>query len=212
MCDIVIARLAPETPEPDNLMHRNRLLNLLQERSVQKGDFLLASGARSSYYVDCRTTTTHAEGQFLIGQLGWELLKSSGLHPEAVGGLTMGADPVAYSIAYTSWLAGEPVNAFSVRKQPKDHGTGKRIEGCFASGSRVVVIEDVITTGGSAMEACAAVKAEGGEVCGVMALLDREAGGRELIEEAGYRVFSLFRISELLASADEERMTPPRAG
>lgn len=173
---------------------------------------MLASGARSSFYVDCRMTTTHAEGQFLIGQLGWELLNSSGLHPDAVGGLTMGADPVAYSIAYTSWLAGEPVHAFSVRKQPKDHGTGKRIEGCFEAGSRVVVIEDVITTGGSAMEACAAVKAEGGEVLGVMALLDREAGGRELIEEAGYRVFSLFRLSELLSSEDDERVSEPKGG
>jgi len=187
-------------------------MELLRERSVQRGDFVLASGARSSFYVDCRTTTTHAEGQFLIGQLGWELLKSSGLYPDAVGGLTMGADPVAFSIAYTSWLAGEPINAFSVRKQPKSHGTGKRIEGCFGAGSRVVVIEDVITTGGSAMEACAAVKAEGGGVLGVMALLDREAGGRELIEEAGYRVFSLFRISELLASDEDESTTEPERG
>ena len=178
--------------------HRDRLVQLLRERSVQRGDFVLASGARSPYYIDCRTTTTHAEGQFLVGQLGWEMLRASGLHPDAVGGLTMGADPRAYAIAYTSWLAGEPVHAFSVRKEPKAHGTGKRIEGSFSPGSRVVVIEDVITSGGSALQACEAVRAEGGEVLAVMALLDREAGGREAIEDAGHRVFSLVRLSEVL--------------
>jgi len=180
--------------------HRERLLELIRERSLETGDFVLASGARSNFYVDCRRTTMHAEGQVLIGQLGWELLRASGLDPDVIGGLTMGADPVSYALAYTSWLAGEPVHAFSVRKQPKSHGTGKRIEGCFRAGHRVVVIEDVITSGGSALEACEAVTAEGGKVLGVLALLDRESGGREAIESAGYRVLSLFRISELLGA------------
>jgi orotate phosphoribosyltransferase len=181
------------------MAHRDRLQELLRERSLKRGDFVLASGARSSYYVDCRTTTTHAEGQFLVGQLGWELLVASGLRPAAVGGLTMGADPVSYAIAYTSWLAGDPVHAFSVRKQAKEHGTGKRIEGCFVPGAEVVVIEDVITSGGSALQACEAVEGEGGRVLGVLAVLDRESGGREAIEQRGYRVLTLFRISELLA-------------
>ena len=185
------------------MAQRDRLVQLLRERSVRRGDFVLASGARSSFYIDCRTTTTHAEGQFLVGQLGWELLRDSGLNPDAVGGLTMGADPMAYAIAYTSWLAGEPVHAFSVRKQPKDHGTGKRIEGSFAAGSRVVVIEDVITSGGSALQACEAVRNEGGEVLAVMALLDRESGGREALEDAGHRVLSLVRVSELLDEGGE---------
>jgi orotate phosphoribosyltransferase len=185
---------------------RARLAQLLTERSVRRGDFVLASGARSSYYVDCRTTTTSAEGQFLVGQLGWELLRASGLEPVAVGGLTMGADPVAYAIAHTSWGSGEPVDAFSVRKQPKDHGTGKRIEGNFAPGRRVVVIEDVITSGGSALQACDAVEAEGGKVLGVLALLDRESGGKEAIEARGYRVLTLFRISDLLS--DPEAASP----
>lgn len=180
------------------MTHRDRLLEILRERSLEMGDFVLSSGARSNYYVDCRRTTMHAEGQVLVGQLGWELLKGSGLGPDSVGGLTMGADPVSYALAYTSWLAGDPLHAFSVRKQPKEHGTGKRIEGCFEPGHRVIVIEDVITTGGSALDACAAVEAEGGEVLGVLALLDRESGGREKIEAGGYRVLSLFRIAELL--------------
>lgn len=178
--------------------HRTRLLELLRERSVKRGDFVLASGARSPFYVDCRTTTTHAEGQFLIGTLGWELLRSSGLAPASVGGLTMGADPVSYSIAHRSWLERAPVNAFTVRKQPKDHGTGRRIEGCFAAGDRVVVVEDVITSGRSAIQACDAVEAEGGQVLGVLALIDRESGGREAIEARGYPVMTLFGIEEVL--------------
>jgi orotate phosphoribosyltransferase len=183
--------------------HRARLLELLRERSLRFGEFVLASGARSAYYIDCRTTTTHAEGQFLVGQLGWELLQASGLTPAAVGGLTMGADPVSYSIAYTSWLAGEPVNAFSVRKQPKEHGTGRVIEGSFNPGDRVVVIEDVITSGSSALQACDAVEAEGGHVLAVLAVLDRESGGREAIERRGSRVLTLFRMSELLSDLSD---------
>jgi orotate phosphoribosyltransferase len=180
---------------------RDRLRALLLERSFRTGDFILSSGARGTYYIDCRTTTMHAEGQALVGRLGLELLRSSGLRPDAVGGLTMGADPVAYAIAHASWLAGAPVNAFSVRKQPKDHGTGKRVEGCFQAGARVVVVEDVITSGGSALQACDAVEAEGGTVLGVLALVDREGGGREAIEARGYAVHTIFPVGELLAAA-----------
>lgn len=180
---------------------RDRLLELLLERSFRTGDFVLASGARSAYYIDCRTTTTHAEGQALIGRLGLELLRGAGLRPDAVGGLTMGADPVAYAIAHASWLAGDAVNAFTVRKEPKAHGTGKRVEGCFAAGDRVVVVEDVVTTGGSALRACEAVEAEGGTVLGVIALVDRESGGREAVEARGYGVWTLFGVGELLEAA-----------
>ncbi len=180
---------------------RDRLRALLLERSFRTGDFVLASGARSSYYIDCRTTTTHAEGQALVGGMGLALLRDAGLAPHAVGGLTMGADPVSYAIAHASWLAGDPVNAFTVRKQPKDHGTGKRVEGCFAAGDRVVVVEDVVTSGMSALQACDAVEAEGGSVLAVIALVDREGGGREAIEARGYPVHTIFAVSELLAAA-----------
>ena len=182
------------------MSQRERLKDLLRERSVRRGDFVLASGARSSYYVDCRIAATAAEGQVLIGALGFELLRESGLRPDVVGGLTMGADPVSYAIARASWGSDQPVDAFTVRKQPKEHGTGKRIEGNFAAGKRAVVIEDVITSGGSALQACDAVEAEGGEVVGVLALIDREAGGREAIAARGYPVLSLFTISELLGN------------
>jgi orotate phosphoribosyltransferase len=185
------------------MAHPDRLKELLVERSVQRGDFVLASGARSSLYVDCRTTTMHAEGQFLVGQLGWELLRDSGLQPDVIGGLTMGADPVAYAIAHASWLAGSPVNAFSVRKEAKEHGTGRRIEGCFERGNSVVVVEDVVTSGGSALHACDAVLAEGGKVLAVLTIIDREMEGRQRIERAGYRLLSMFDISELIADAED---------
>ena len=179
---------------------RERLLRLLLERSFRVGDFVLSSGARSRYYVDARTTTTHAEGQALLGRLGLATLRDADLRPDAIGGLTMGADPVAYAVAHASWLAGDPVNAFTVRKEPKAHGTGKRVEGCFAAGDRVVVVEDVITTGGSALKAVQAIEAEGGTVIAVLAVVDREEGGREAIEQAGYSVHALFRVSELHAA------------
>lgn len=184
------------------MSERDRLKALLLERSFRTGDFVLASGARSPYYIDCRTTTTHAEGQALVGRLGLELLRSTGLRPASVGGLTMGADPVAYAIAHASWLAGDPVHAFSVRKEPKAHGTGKRVEGCFGAGDRVVVVEDVITSGTSALAACDAVEAEGGVVVGVLALVDREAGGRAAVEARGYPVWTVFGVGELLSASE----------
>ena len=181
---------------------RGRLLALLLERSFRVGDFVLSSGARSRYDVDARTTTTHAEGQAVVGRMGLAVLREAGLRPAAVGGLTLGADPVAYAIAHASWLAGDPVNAFTVRKEPKAHGTGKRVEGCFAAGDEVVVIEDTVTTGGSALKAIQAVEAEGGKVLAVLALVDREEGGREAIERAGYPVHTLVRVSELMAAME----------
>jgi orotate phosphoribosyltransferase len=180
------------------MTERERLLDLLRERSLEIGDFVLSSGARSNYYIDCRKTTMHAEGQALVGALGLDAIARSGLAPDAVGGLTMGADPVAYAIAHTSWLRGTPINAFSVRKAAKAYGTGRRIEGCFEAGRRVIVIEDAITSGASAIEACSAVEAEGGEILGVLAVVDRESGGRAAIAQRGYQVITLFGVSELL--------------
>lgn len=174
------------------------LIALLQERSVRHGDFLLASGARSSYYIDCRLTTMSARGQVLIGELGLETIRNAGWEPTSVGGLTMGADPVAYAIAAASTRNTPLLDAFSVRKATKEHGTGKQIEGNFVPGKPVVVIEDVITSGGSALKAVEAVLQAGGEVLGVLAVVDREAGGRERIEGAGLPVRSLVQVSELL--------------
>lgn len=182
---------------------RDRLLDLFVERSFRLGDFTLASGRKSDFYIDCRTTTMHAEGQALLGQVGCDMLAGAGWHPDVVGGLTMGADPIAYAIAGESFRRGQPMHAFSVRKRAKRHGTGRRIEGCFESGARVVVIEDVITTGGSALQACEAVREEQGSIVGVLAAVDRQEGGAEAIREAGLHVVSLFGVDELRARAAE---------
>jgi len=164
---------------------------------MRLGDFELASGRRSDYYIDCRTTTMHAQGQVLIGRVGLEAIRTAGLTPDAVGGLTMGADPIAYAIANESWRENIPVHAFSVRKRAKRHGRGQLIEGCFEPGARVVVVEDVITTGGSALRACEAVNMARGEVIGVLGLVDREEGGRAALEAAGLDTIVLFRAAEI---------------
>lgn len=180
------------------------LIALLATRSAKRGDFVLASGRRSSLYVDCRLTTMSPDGQMLIGRAGLAALRESGWPVDSIGGLTLGADPIAYAIAHASALAAERgdgamVRAFTVRKEAKQHGTGKLIEGPFVPGDRVVVVEDVITTGGSALKAVEAVRAAGGTVLGVLALVDREEGGREAIEAAGLAVRSLVPASALLA-------------
>jgi len=173
------------------------LRRLLLERSVRRGDFILSSGQRSSYYIDCRLTTMSAEGMVLIGRMGWETIRRMGWRPRAVGGLTMGADPVAYAIAAASRGSELEMDGFAVRKEAKDHGTGKLIEGNFRAGDAVVVIEDVITTGGSAETAVRAIRAERGEVLGVLAVVDRQEGGREALEGQGIKVVALTTAAAL---------------
>lgn len=147
-------------------------------------------------------TTMSPEGQLLIGRIGLATLRSSNWPVDSVGGLTLGADPISYAIAHASALEQEQglgglVRAFTVRKEAKQHGTGRLIEGPFVAGDNVVVVEDVITTGGSALKAVEAVRAAGGTVLGVLALVDREEGGREALEAAGLKVLTLVRASEL---------------
>jgi orotate phosphoribosyltransferase len=176
---------------------RKSLRRLLLERSVERGDFVLASGRRSSFYIDCRRATMSAEGMVLIGRMGWAAIQDAGWQPASVGGLTMGADPVAYAVAAASFGSDHPIDAFSIRKQTKAHGTGRLIEGNFRSGDAVVVVEDVITSGESAARALAALEEAGGRVLGVLAVVDREEGGRSLLEAQGRQVVSLTTASEL---------------
>lgn len=146
------------------------------------------------------------DGLALIGPLALSALHATGWAVEAVGGLTLGADPMSYAIAYASALAGSPIRAFTVRKEAKAHGTGRLIEGPFREGDRVAIVEDVITTGGSALRATQAVREAGGRVTGVIALVDREEGGRQALEGAGLPVIALARASEIVARlADHER-------
>lgn len=176
---------------------RDTLKDLLLARSVHRGDFVLASGRRSSYYIDARRTTMSGEGLAVVGGLGLDRLAARGWTPRAVGGLTLGADPIAYALALTATRRGQRLDAFTVRKAPKDHGTGERIEGCFAPGDAVVIVEDVLTTGSSAREAISAVEREGGHVVGVLAVVDRQEGGREAIERAGYLVEAFVTVTDL---------------
>jgi len=164
---------------------------------VRRGDFVLASGRRSTFYIDARLTTMSGEGLTLVGTLGFERLAERAWHPRLIGGLTLGADPVAYAIAATAYARGVVLDAFTVRKAPKDHGTGKRIEGVVVGDTPVVVVEDVITTGHSALEAIHAVEAEGGRVLGVLAVVDREEGGRDALEAAGYPTDALVTAADL---------------
>lgn len=184
---------------------RAELLRLLAERSFRTGTFQLASGRTSDYYIDCRVTTLHAAGQALIGIVALDALAEAGLEPDLVGGLTMGADPIACSIAGESHRRGRPVHAFSVRKDRKSHGRGRQIEGCFEPGARVVVVEDVITTGGSVLQATDAVRAAGGQVLGVLALVDRKEGGRESLEDRGLRMLCLYDVDDLRAARGPDR-------
>jgi len=180
------------------MSRRDALLSLLATRSARRGSFTLASGRQSSLYIDARTTTMSPDGLALIGPLALQAIHDAGWTPDAVGGLTLGADPIACAISYASASAARPLRAFTVRKEPKTHGTGKLIEGPFREGDRVVVIEDTITTGGSARKAVDAVRAAGGIVEGVLALVDREEGGRETLESDGLEVRSLTLASEIV--------------
>ena len=179
------------------------LLTLLAHRSARRGQFTLASGRESTFYIDARLTTMSPDGLALIGPLALEVLQgeASAWEVDAVGGLTLGADPISYAIAYASAATPKPLRAFTVRKEAKAHGTGKLVEGPFREGDRVAVIEDVITTGGSALRAVQAIRAAGGDVRGVLALVDREEGGREALHAAGLAVIALTCASEILPRA-----------
>jgi orotate phosphoribosyltransferase len=182
----------------EDLLHS--LESLLAKRSARRGEFTLASGRTSSLYIDARLTTMSPEGLALIGPLGLRVLREESWDVDAVGGLTLGADPIAYAISYASVLEGRSlVRAFTVRKEAKAHGTGQLIEGPFRARDRVVVVEDVITTGSSALRAVDVVRAAGGQVVGVLALVDREEGGRDALESAGLKVRSLTRARDIVA-------------
>jgi orotate phosphoribosyltransferase len=180
------------------MTEHEQLVRLLAARSARRGNFTLASGRQSSLYIDARLTTMTPDGQRLIGSLGLDTIAAAKWTPVAVGGLTLGADPIAYAICHSSADTARPIKSFTVRKEPKAHGTGKQIEGPFAAGDRVVIVEDVITTGGSAIKAIEAVEREGGVVLGVLALVDREEGGREHLEARGLAVRALATASQIV--------------
>jgi orotate phosphoribosyltransferase len=181
------------------MTEHSTLITLLAERSAKRGQFTLASGKQSTFYIDARLTTMSPEGLSLIGPFALSVLGESDWRIDAVGGLTLGADPISYAISYASAQSGHPLRAFTVRKETKTHGTGRLLEGPFRQGDRVAVIEDVITTGGSALRAIDAVQAADGIVAGVLALVDREEGGRQAIERTGVPVVALVTASQIMS-------------
>ena len=170
---------------------------------MRLGDFTLSSGARSSYYVDARQTTMTAEGQHLTGKIGYDMIEEAAWDVTHVGGLTLGADPVTYAIAHHSWARERTLDGFTVRKQAKGHGTSRTIEGGLPGYARVVVIEDAVTSGASALKAIEAVREHGAHVVGVLCLVNREEGGEAKLQELGLPFLAAFKGSDLVAAAQE---------
>src|SRR5580765_8418110 len=182
---------------------REQLLNLLATNSFRLGEFTLSSGARSDYYIDCRTTTLHALGAELTGRVFLDLFRQQGWQPQAVGGLTMGADPIVVATSVISAQAGVPVHGFLVRKSEKAHGMGRRVEGFQEKGARVVIVDDVCTTGSSTIQAIEAARDFGFDIVGVACLVERlEAGGRPAVEKASTpaRFVSVFTSDDVKAA------------
>jgi orotate phosphoribosyltransferase len=173
----------------------DELKNLVKSDAVRYGKFILASGKESDFYVDLRKVTLHPRGAALIGELIYDIIKD--LEVDAVGGMSIGADPIATAVSLEAFRAGKEIMAFLVRKAQKDHGTRNLIEGPVVPGQRAVVVEDVITTGASTLAAIDQIKGAGLSIDMVVAILDRCEGGRQTIEAQGYRVRSLLKRTDL---------------
>lgn len=184
-------------PSPSsNVTAPMNLLELIQSEALRRGDFTLASGKKATYYLDCRTITLHPKGANLIANGMLDVLSSWGDLPDAVGGMAIGADPITASIVTIAGQRDLPLRGFMVRKEPKGHGTGKQVEGPVKPGDRVVIVEDVITSGGSAIKAVEAAREFGLHCDKVIAIIDRLAGGREAFEKIGVELTTLTTIRD----------------
>jgi len=171
------------------------LRTLIMEKSLKFGDFTLASGKKATYYLDCRQITLDSVGAKLIGEGILDFLQQGSM-PQAVGGMAIGADPITAAVITVAAYQDIPLKGFMVRKQSKGHGTNQFVEGPIASGDHVVIVEDVVTTGGSSLEAIEKVEALGVTVVGVITIIDRLEGGREAFESKGYSFHSLFTVRD----------------
>ena len=175
---------------------KEELLELIRRESLKFGDFTLASGKKSKYYIDIRRSSLHPQGLSLISSI---ILKEiDGLNIDSIGGPTIGADPIVSGVVLLSAGTKKPLGGFLIRKEKKGHGTEKKIEGCFSKGSKTVLVEDVVTSGASTLNAISSIEEEGGEVLMEIAVIDRMQGGRESIEKKGYKFKSLFTSSDIL--------------
>lgn len=180
---------------------RQRLKEILLAKSYRKGTFTLTSGKTSDFYIDGKQTTLSAEGAYLCGKLLLELIKKEERPIQAVGGMTLGADPLVTAVSVVSYLEKQPIPAFIVRKEAKGHGTASSIEGLgnMQPGCRVALVEDVVTTGGTLLKVIERVEAQGFEVGLVVTVVERQEGGTETLAEKGYRLESIFTREELLS-------------
>jgi orotate phosphoribosyltransferase len=174
---------------------REQLRQLLKTQSLMFGDFTLASGKKSTFYFDSKKTTLLPDGAWLTAREVLRAIRKNGIEADAIGGLTLGADPIVCPVAALSHSEGPPLRAFIVRKEAKEHGTGKRIEGNVKPGSRVIIVDDVVTTAGSTLQAIGAAEAAGHTVVAVLCLVDREEGGAEKL--AAYPFYPLFKRQEI---------------
>jgi len=179
---------------------KNQLAKLLVEKSYREGDFTLTSGRKSEYYFDCKPTALHPQGAYLLGNLFCDMLES--VDVKGVGGMTLGADPLVSAVTVVSYIRKRPLPGFIVRKQSKGHGTNQYLEGLgnFAPGDKVAMLEDVVTTGGTLIKACERVREAGLVIVAVLAVLDRQEGGRENLAQAGYALQSIFTRADLVAA------------
>lgn len=191
---------------PDN--RYQDLFYLLKQLSYREGRFVLSSGKVSSYYLDGRMTTLSAEGARLIGEILYDIIAP--LNVQAIGGLTLGADPIVSAVSLTSALKGNPINGFLIRKEAKGHGTGRQVEGHLQPGQRVVLVEDVMTTGGSFIKAVEAVKntCPDVEIVQLLALVDRNEGGYEALSSLQIPVRALFPVSAFFQPTAETSPVP----
>jgi orotate phosphoribosyltransferase len=181
------------------MSHRTQLANLLRAKSLVRGEFTLSSGKKSNYYMDCKLTTLDPEGALLTGHCVLEMLDEMGVKPDAIGGLSMGADPLVTATGVVSAIQKRPLPGFLVRKEAKKHGRQKQLEGLEnPRGKTVVIVDEVCTTGGSTKEAIEAAEGEGCKVVAVISLVDREEGGSQMLG-AKYNYRSIFTARELLA-------------
>lgn len=181
------------TPELE--ADRQDLIALIGAEAVFHGDFTLSSGKKATYYVDMRKLTLDHRAAPAIGRLVLDIVRD--LDVDAVGGLTLGADPIANAVLHASVAAGSPVDAFVVRKEPKDHGRGRQIEGAEVAGKRVVIVEDTSTTGGSPLKAAEVAAAAGAEIVAVVTVVDRKTGAQAAVEAAGYEWRSIIDLADL---------------
>ncbi len=175
---------------------KSRLLDLLKEKALVIGKVRLSSGKESDYYLDERVVTLSAEGAYLTARIMLDMLKD--VEVDAVGGMTVAADPIAGAVAAISYAQGKPINGFIVRKEPKGHGMGKQVEGPVAKGMKVAVVDGTMTTGASILKAIEVLEKEGCQVVKVILLIDRLEGGKEAVEGKGYDYSAIFTRDDLL--------------